>query len=298
MILTEPPELARIKHSFLGLYKGLKDSQRTCPAPDQQKKRIKRLIGEALKTVDTEISFFPPSPVQPHFNRLLLLPNSCCYQKLHTLISSFQTTAPSDFMNGLIQVSESLAQMFEIRDTASFSVIVTLLIRTVFDEVYPQIEMFQKDRPYPDVLALLRNVTVRDLQPPLEYAPAMAEDDYPGLVFRNDNFFREVIDQLELIAFYTNPLDVIHQLHLALKKLEKAAHAHLREGVEVALMLPFDVTFGLLLCSLAGAVIPDYKRVAEFTIKYAPNGKLCPAFDFALTKIRVTLVHLEKLAND
>jgi hypothetical protein len=200
-------------------------------------------------------------------------------------------------MNGLIHVSESLAQMFEIRDTASFSVIVTLLIRTVFDEVYPQIEMFQRDRPYPDILALLRDVTVRDLQPPMEYAPPMADDDLPGLVFRNDPHFRRVIDQLELIAFYTNPLDVIHQLHLALKCLERAADAHLREGVEVALMLPFDVTFGLLLCSLAGAVIPEYQRVAEFTIKYAPNGKLCPAFEFALTKIRATMVHLSKLAD-
>jgi hypothetical protein len=297
-ILTEPPRLARIKHSFLALYKDLKDSQRTCPTPEQQKKRIKCVINDALKTVDAEIAFFPPSPVQQHFDRLLLLPNCCCYQKLHGLIASFQTTAPAAFMNGLIDVAESLAQMFEIRDTASFSVIVTLLVRTVFDEVYPTIEMFKRERPYPDILAFLRTVTVVDLQPPLEYAPPMSDDDLPGLVFRRDSHFRKVIDQLELIAFYTNPLDVIHQFHLALKDLERAADAHLRKGVEVALMLPFDVTFGLLLCSLAGAVIPEYQRVAEFTIKYAPNGKLCPAFEFALTKIRATIVHLGRLADE
>jgi hypothetical protein len=298
MILTEPPELVRIKHSFLFLYKNLKDSQRSCPAPDQQKKRIKQLINEALKTVDAEIAFFPPSPVQQQFDRLLLLPNSCCYQKLHGLISSFQTTAPEDFMNGLIDVSESLAQMFEIRDTAQFAVIVTLLIRTVFDEVYPTIEMFQNDRSYPDVLKVLRQINVRELQPPLEYAPPMSDDDLPGLIFREDPQFRKVIDQLELLVFYTNPLDIIHQLHLALKDLERAADAHLREGVELALMLPFDVTFGLLLCSLAGAVIPEYQRVAEFTIKYAPNGKLCPAFELALTKIRATMAHLAGMVEE
>jgi hypothetical protein len=195
-------------------------------------------------------------------------------------------------MNGLVDVSESLAQMFEIKDTRGFSVIVTLLIRTVFDEVYPTIEMFKRDRPYGDLLLRVRRMTARDLRPPPEYSPEMSDNDLPGVVFRADPHFRKVIDQLEFIAFYTNPLDVIHQLHLALKDLERAADAHMRAGVEVALMLPFDVTFPLLLCSLAGAVIPEYLRVAEFTMKYAPSGKLCPSFDFALTKIRATIQHL------
>jgi hypothetical protein len=292
-ILTEPPRLTRVKHSFRERYMILKDSQRSCPTPDQQKQRINKLIDEALKRFDPEISFFPPIPLQHHFDRLLLLPNSCCYQKLHALIGSFQTAKPSEFMNGLVDVCESLAQMFEIKDPRSFSVIVTLLIRTVFDEVYPTIEMFKRDSGCPDLLRGVRGMTVRDLRPPPEYAPEMAEDDLPGLIFRMDPHFRKVIDQLEFIAFYTNPLDVIHQLHLALKDLERAIDAHRRPGVEVALMLPFDVTFPLFLGALAGAVIPEYWRVAEFTMKYAPSRKvLSGSFNFAVTQIQATIHHL------
>jgi hypothetical protein len=297
-VIKEPTELTRVKMKFLSLYQEHKKSLGTSPTLEQQKKRIKYVIGEALKNVDMEISFFPPNPVQCVFERLLFLPGSCCFQQLNSLITAFPTSSPDEFMDGLIAIAESLARQFDIRDPIKFSIIVTMLVRIVFDEVYSTVQVFLPEIEFPDILADMRDLTVAELQPPLEYCPPMTDRDSPGLVLRAEPNFRRVIDQLELVAFYTNPLDILHQFHLALKEVERAAHANLKGDCEVALMLPFDVTFGLLLCALAGASIPEYLRVAEFTVRYAPSGKLCPAFDFALTKIRATATHLTKLAAE
>jgi hypothetical protein len=297
-VIREPTELARVKKKFLALYQDYKKSLGTSPTLDQQKKRMKYVINEVLKSVDVEISFFPPTPVQYVFERLLFLPGSCCIQQLNSLIAAFPTSSPNDFMDGLIGIAESLVRQFDIRDPVNFSIIMTMLVRIVFDEVYSTVQVFLGEIEFPDILADMRDATVAELQPPLEYCPPMTDTDRPGLVMREEPNFRRVIDQLELVAFYTNPLDILHQFHLALKEVEKAAHANLRKDCEVALMLPFDVTFGLLLCALAGASIPEYLRVAEFTVRYAPSGKLCPAFDFALTKIRATATHLTQLAAE
>jgi hypothetical protein len=217
---------------------------------------------------------------------------------LNSLIVAFPTESPDDFMDGLIGIAESLARQFDIRDPANFSIVMTMLVKIVFDEVYSTVQVFLREIEFPDILADMRDATVAELQPLLEYCPPMDDADPPGLVMREEPNFRRVIDQFELVAFYINPLDILHQFHLALKEVERAAHANLRKDCEVALMLLFDVTFGLLFCALAGASIPEYLRVAEFTIRYAPSGKLCPTFAFALTKIRATATHLTRLVAE
>jgi hypothetical protein len=46
------------------------------PTLEQQKKRMKYVISEVLKSVDVEISFFPLMPVQYVFEWLPFLPGS------------------------------------------------------------------------------------------------------------------------------------------------------------------------------------------------------------------------------
>jgi hypothetical protein len=176
------------------------------------------------------------------------------------------------------------------------SVMVTLLMRTLFDEVYFDVDVFKREIDFIDILSELRDLTVKDLEPPLEYCPPMQETDCPGPVFHGDPDFGRVVQCLEASAFFTNPLDIICQFHLALKEIEKAADSKLSDGSDRSLLLAFDVTFGLLLCCLLGAAMPEYLRIAEFTKAYAPPF-LQAGFDFALAKIKAATAHLTVLCQ-
>jgi hypothetical protein len=295
-ILSDKPKLSAIKCHYRALYSDFKLMVGRSPSPEQQHARINAVLTGVMQTVDSSITFFPQTQLQQDFDRLIFLPNSCCFQKLSSLIQNFPVTKPQDFLSQVIDVAEILAGQFRVRDNMSLSVIVTLLMRTIFDEVYFEVDVFKPEIDFIDILGQLRHLTVKDLEPPLEYCPPMNEDDLPGPIFHANPDFRRAIDCLEATAFYTNPLDIIYQFHLALKEIEKAADKNLKQGTGRSLLLAFDVTFGLLLCCLLGAAMPEYIRIAEFTKLYAPPF-LHSSFEFALAKIKACTAHLTMLCQ-
>lgn len=300
-ILTETPKLTAIKTLVPVLYREYKQAIAPSPSPDQQQRLLHGLIEQVIgtkdkTTIDQETQFFPPHPRQCDFEKLLFMPNFCCERKMAQLINSFSVTKPQDFLTQIIEFAELLASTFGVRDNTGFSVIVTMLIRAIFDEVYEHVDVFDVGVAYIDILAELRSLKAKDLAPPLEYCPPMTDESNPGDVFRNDPHFSKAIRQIENAAFFTNPLDILNCIHLAFKEIEKCA-AFFKRDSEAHAMLPFDVTFGLFLCCILGSNMPEYIRIAEFTKLYAPPFGLCPAFEFALTKIKATTAHLTKLCQ-
>ena len=301
-ILTETPKLTAVKEKLPVLYREFKQAIAPSPSPDQQQRLLHGLIEQVIgakdqTAMDTETLFFPPHPRQCDFENLLFMPNFCCERKMTQLINSFSVTKPQDFLTKIIEFAELLASTFGVKDNLGFSVVVTMLIRTIFDEVYEHVDVFDVKVAYIDILAELRSLKVKDLAPPLEYCPPMDDDSNPGVVFRNDPHFAKAIQQIENTAFFTNPLDILNCIHLAFKEIEKGAAFFQRDSCETHAMLPFDVTFGLFLCCILGSDMPEYIRIAEFTKLYAPPFGLCPAFEFALTKIKATTAHLTRLCQ-
>jgi hypothetical protein len=293
----EPKKLERIRAVFPKMFQEYKKRMGRSPSLEQQEKRMKKVISEALRILDVDLSFVPPSPIQASFERLIFLPNTGYFQKLNNLISSFTETKPQDFVQGIIDVADSIRTIFQIQGNDCYAMIVTLLFRAIFDEVYPLVDNFKSEIDYMDILAEISEVTVEELAPPLEYCPPMLPDDNPGLVFREEPNFRRAIERMEQCAFFTNPLDIIHHVHLCLHEIEIAA-ARNRQSSGVSLLLSFDVTFGLFLCSLLGAEMPEYLRISEFTKMYAPGVGLSPAFSFALMKLKAATAYLTTMCQD
>jgi hypothetical protein len=296
-ILEEPQKLIALKQKYQFLYHEFRQLVGRSPSPEQQRRRVTAILSEAKKSFNSDIGYFPPTSSQHVFERLVFLPNSCCSSKLNGLIQNFAMTKPQDFMTQIFDIGEVFASEFGLRDNMNLSIVVTLLLRVVFDEVYPDVDSFKLKIDVIDILGELRDLTVKALEPPLEYCPPMDDNDRPGSVLRSEPNFRLAIDCLDAAAFYTNPLDIIYQFHQALKAIEQAADKNLRPGTCRSLMLPFDVTFGLLLCCLLGSAMPEYVRIAEFTKLYAPKF-LNTSFEFALAKMKAATAHLTKLCQE
>jgi hypothetical protein len=75
-ILTEKPKLSAIKSVYRNLYRDFKAILGRCPSPEQQRKRMTTILAGVIQTVDPSMSFFPPSPLQESFDRLIFLPTS------------------------------------------------------------------------------------------------------------------------------------------------------------------------------------------------------------------------------
>jgi hypothetical protein len=293
----EPEKLKRIRAAFPKFFQEYKRRMGRSPSIEQQEKRMKSVVSEAAKLLDTELSFIAPSPIQATFERLIFLPNTGYFQKLNNLIATFRETKPQDFVQGIIDVADSIRTIFQIQGNECYAMIVTLLFRAIFDEVYPEVDNFKSEIDYMDILVEVSEVTVEELAPPLEYCPPMEPNDRPGRIFRQEPNFRRAIDRIEQCAFFTNPLDIIHHVHLCLHEIEIAA-ARNRHSTGISLLLSFDVTFGLFLCSLLGAEMPEYLRISEFTKMYAPGTGLSPAFSFALMKLKAATAYLTTMCQD
>jgi hypothetical protein len=296
-ILSEPSKLAAIKSKYRFYYQQFRLQTGRSPSLSQQRQRIRLILSEVETAFLPDLGFFAPTPSQHLFERLIFLPSSCCYSKLNSLIQNFSITKPQDFIPRVIEISEILADQYHLQDANDLAGIATLLLRVVFDEVYDAVDNFRTDVSVIDILSTLRCLTVAEIEPPLEYCPPMSPADLPGEILRSDFEFGKAIECLEMAAFFTNPLDVLHQFHQALKAIEQAADAHLSSDVPRAVMLPFDVTFGLFLCCLLGAAMPDYVRIAEFAKAYAPRF-LNPSFEFALAKVKAATAHLTRLCQE
>lgn len=298
-VRTESKKLTAIKSAFPVLFRKYKQLLAPSPTVEQQQKRMHTLLNEVVSDgpADPETSFYGPHETQAEFERLIFLPKSGIEKKLCTLIDEFTVTKPQDFINGIFDLAEVFASTYAVRDNAEFSVVVTFLIRVVFSEVYPKVDVFKPQMKYMDVLAVLRELKAKDLAPPLNYCPPMDDDSDPGTVFRNEPNYRKAINHLEWTGFFTNPLDILNEIHLGFKEIEIAAAINKKDTCETYAMLPFDVTFGLFLCCLLGSDMSEYIRIAEFTKQYAPSYGLCPSFEFALTKIRAATSHITTLCQ-
>jgi hypothetical protein len=296
-ILSEPSKLAALKSKYRFHYQQFRLQIGRSPSLSQQQQRIRLILSDVRTAFLPNLGFFVPTASQQLFERLIFLPNSCCYSKLNSLIQNFPTTKPQDFILRTIEISEILADQYHLTDNVDLAAIATLLMRAVFDEVYDAVDNFRTDIALIDILSKLRGLTVAALEPPLEYCPPMSQNDVPGEILHADEHFGEAIECLEMAAFFTNPLDILHQFHQALKAIERAADWHLSPDMPRSAMLPFDVTFGLFLCCLLGAAMPDYLRVAEFAKAYA-HRFLNPSFEFALAKVKAATAHLTALGQE
>ncbi|KAK8894942.1 hypothetical protein M9Y10_023384 [Tritrichomonas musculus] len=144
------------------------------------------------------------------------------------------------------------------------------------------------------ILLRVHNLTVKDLQPPLNYCPQMNDDDLPSEVFKRDPNYSLAVEQIEFIHFFTNPLDILHHVYYSLHEIEMSAAIYKKDDLNEE-MLPFDVVFGLFTCVVLASEVPEFLRIAAYTNVYAPQYGLCNEFEYAKTKLKSESVQLNQL---
>lgn len=145
-----------------------------------------------------------------------------------------------------------------------------------------------------NILQKVHNLTVKVLQPPLNFCPPMKDDDIPAEIFKHDPNYSLAVEQIEFIHFFTNPLDILHHVYYALHEIEMSAAIYKKDDQNDD-MLPFDVVFGLFTCVVLASDVPEFLRIAAFTNVYAPQHGLCNEFEYTKTKLKSESVQLNQL---
>jgi hypothetical protein len=140
----------------------------------------------------------------------------------------------------------------------------------------------------------LGSVTVGELRLPLEFCPPRTEaENAPRSVFRGDPHFGIAIRELESICFFTNPLDILHCVHTAIKATEAAA-THYSGGAVP--FFPFEVAFGLFVGVVLSSDIPELEAIARFVQRYTPKSRLGTVLEYAKSNLVAAALHCQELA--
>jgi len=260
---------------------------------DLQKHRIYSIIKHISMSYDEKTSFFPPSPLQQSFEHLLLYPDSCCYKQITHIFENFIDLRPQELNKIIIQIAGKIAKQYHLNNDSHISIIIGFLYRFIYDEVYPYIPDFHARRLQCDILQILRYLKLEDIDPPMKYF----DSRIPNVNFfehiRNDPHYKSAVDTLELISFFTNPLDILRGVSYCIKEIEKAA-SHYSKTKDIE-FLSFEAIFGLFCCIVLSSCIPDFRMISSFVISYSPTYGLSGSFEYGLSTIRALSIHLSDL---
>ena len=265
---------------------------------DQRQSRFDKILKLISHSYDERISFFPPTNLQKNFEHILFTPGSPWLEQLDDFILNFNNFKPNVCIRKILLITKSLCKFFTVNDEKHISIIIGLLFRTIFDEIYPIQQNFHCKSLAYDVLANLRDLTIADVDPPRDYIPkTFLDKDNAGEDFRKDPIFKEAINVLEMVSFFTNPLDILRAVHFAILQIEEAAGAYAVDRSTLS-MLPFEVTFGLLVGCVLGSNIPELVMICSFVSDYAPKVGMSSDTEFAFAKLTALGMHMKSLAKN
>lgn len=323
--VTEALPLFTVENMIPTLYLLVIDQKNLTKYVEKKKKKIKRLkdyhetlvdnlkkklnvkftldntiaaLNQILNTIhpsfDSSLAFFCPNPIQDSFEVLLFHPDIFCAEQVNKILTHFSKMSPTDFVFAIVKFVEFVGKTIDKTDSFSLSALIGLCFRAFFDRVYPEVKLFMVPELSFDLIATLHDFTVAEIEPPRACCPPLKDTDKIRDIFKNDAHFSLAVEQAEFISFFTNPLDILHHMYHALCEIEKAAHVY---GGNDSALMSFDVTFGLVLCVLLSADIPELMRIAMFTDQFTPETGLCPDFEFARAKLSTASVHLQNKAQ-
>ena len=271
-----------------------------CPPPANEVTitlELTGIIDNVTNTIDVNTSYFPMSPLQPSFERLIMSDLLPFNSQIQEIISSFAAANPSSFIDNILSLCIQIIKHLGITRRYSDSAVSYLLYRFIFDELYPTNPFFQNTDIFENPFPCLNEVTNEQLQLPLSFCPTNMDVSLrPRDVFRNDPYFGKAVNKFEEIIFYNNPFDIIASIMQTVSLIEQAASAY---DTEKTLVFPFEVTFGLFLAVvLSSCAYNNIVNLAKFVDLYTPQTGMCPNFDYARAKILACATELVEMEQE
>ena len=286
-----------LKNKYKVLYHEFMRQYNSIATLDQRQARLNKILNSIETKYDSRISFFAPTSLQNSFDHILFTPGSPWLESLDKFIATFNNYTPQSCTKEILKITKSICKTFYVTDNKKISIIIGFLFRTIFDEIYPIQKHFHTKELQYDVLKDLRDLTIADIDPPRNYLPPTFKDtDKASEVFRKDPVFKEAVEILEAISFFTNPLDILRGIHFAIIAIEKAAGIYSVDKSSLS-MLPFEVTFGLLLGCTLSSNLPELELLSSFVNDYTPKVGMASDTEFAFAKLTALSMHLKTLAQ-
>lgn len=336
-----PDKMKRVRLYYLQYIQDFsKELKKNTKSTADLRKDFLETLQQTKSMVDSSLNFFNPTSLQEEFEYIVFSPNFGVLDFLNQIIDkeTFNKLTPSELVQKIIKLNNQIIQIHKLKKEDNTSLIITFLFRIIFNEVYPMIKLFYLPEFSFDLLLKLKDLTLKDINVPLEYCPAEFSsekymNDFPRNTFRNDPNYSLASIHIEYISFFTNPLDILHQISAALHEIEKAAMIYKLENASrlkkktkndegandindnndsVAddnfniqpvreelseFLFPFEVTFALFISTILASDVPEFMRIAAFTDKYSPTFGLCASFEFSLAKLKTVSIYMQNLAQ-
>ena len=129
-----------------------------------------------------------------------------------------------------------------------------------------------------------------------EFLPPHKPEDKMIDVFSKNDFYLMGSLHLQFAALLLNPIDAIYEIHEMM--------ACNRRGAEIIVndpnvtVFPFETTFGLFIASILTTDLPNFDQVAQFIADFAPQGGMCPEFEYVSTTTRAAHEFCRCLVED
>ena len=258
-----------------------------------EKEVLKTMASEMVVEVTEEKPVCTDGKAQQVFVQAI---TSNCLEscsEIRELISSFSVDVPKQFIRNLGKLSGVVANEIGCKEPPERKCIFLVLMRFCFNELYPVNKYFKVQGQ--DVIAELSDRTLKEFDPPAKYYPAEIDVNGTPRQLRDDIHYRAAICHLERISFQTNPIDILNDVHMTMRAIERAASIYGDAGES---MFPFEVSFGLFLLVTLASDIPEYINIAKFVQDYTIESYVPQSAQFALAIFTSCARHLTDLLGN
>lgn len=226
-----PEKIKRIRFYCLHLIQEFsKEIKKSTKSAVELRKDFIDILAQTKCMVDPSLNFFCPTCFQEDFEFIIFSPQFGVSDSLNQIIETdcFSRLTATELVQRIIKLNNLIIQTHKLKKEDNIKLIITFLFRMIFNEVYPMIKLFFLPEFNFDLLLKLKDLTLKEIGVPLEYCPIefsseKSLNDSPRNTFGHDPNYSLASVHIEFISFFTNPLDILHQLSAALHEIEKAA---------------------------------------------------------------------------
>lgn len=255
------------------------------------------IFGLCIPRFNNALHFMELNSQQDRFNYWLFSPTHPIANEIGKFLENFQSWPRKNFTNEVFNLFEALKRYFPQADPILGSILVIMYFRAIFDAAISiNYEYF-----FPETeskAALIRDdILINDITPPKELLPPHREDEPARAVFNRDIRYRAAGQHVTAAFFQTNPLDVLYEIHLALKEMHVGIAAK-RKPADARQVLPFETIFTVFFGSLLTAEIPNLEGLVNFIKDFAPAGRLAPEFQYAQVTMTAVIAQFDTFYHE
>lgn len=224
-------------------------------------------------------AIYPVHYIQNIFDATISQPTFLFYNEIQSLIVQFDTLPPNHFMNILIETRERIRDFFENLKNIknSRSILFILLVRFVFDRIYPNNHHYsiKYDSNY---LITIARTNFSKLGCDLSYF----KDDIKPLhmvrkTLTNDPFYSRSIQLFETIQFHTNPIDILGTTYRSIEEAANAANHYqkLNTGQSTNPIDKKSEVFSRIFAAvILASNVPELKILLDFVDNYITDDSI------------------------